>query len=126
MANRSSGASSPPESNQVRSLNLSRFRQKQGVSLEQIAEKTKISIRFLRAIESEEFDKLPGGVFNTSYIRQYAALAGFNEGDILAQYSQKTAPGDGQVAEVGIKAPAAQTQTRFGRWLRLVAEAARS
>ena len=40
-------------------LNLAVHRQKEGISLEQIAEVTKISIRFLKAIEDEEFEKLP-------------------------------------------------------------------
>ncbi|MGH9667045.1 MAG: helix-turn-helix domain-containing protein, partial [Bryobacteraceae bacterium] len=61
-------------------------------SLEQIAESTKISIRFLRAIEDEDFEKLPGGIFNTSYLRQYAAAIGFDESDLLAQYHCRTAP----------------------------------
>ena len=44
-------------------LNLAARRAKAGLSLEQIAEMTKISIRFLRAIENEEFPLLPGGIF---------------------------------------------------------------
>ena len=67
-------------------LNLEQIRKRSGVSLSAIAESTKISSRFLRAIESEEFDKLPGGVFNTSYIRQYATAIGYPEQDLLAFY----------------------------------------
>jgi cytoskeletal protein RodZ len=70
-------------------LNLEQIRKRAGVSLSSIAESTKISSRFLRAIESEEFDKLPGGVFNTSYIRQYAAAIGYPEQDLLAFYSAR-------------------------------------
>ena len=55
-------------------LNLSVCREKRGVTLEQIAERTKISMRFLRAIEEGEYVKLPGGIFATSYLRQYAAV----------------------------------------------------
>lgn len=73
-------------------LHLEQFRRQAGVPLETIADKTKISTRFLRAIESEEFDKLPGGVFNTSYIRQYAAAIGFEEEKLLAHYYSKMAP----------------------------------
>ncbi|MGH9627440.1 MAG: helix-turn-helix domain-containing protein [Bryobacteraceae bacterium] len=73
-------------------LHLEQFRRQAGVPLEAIANNTKISTRFLRAIESEEFDKLPGGVFNTSYIRQYAAAIGFEEEKLLAHYYAKTEP----------------------------------
>ncbi len=74
------------------SLNLATARQKQGISLEQIAEATKISMRFLRAIEDEQFEKLPGGIFNTSYLRQYAAAAGLEPGELLAQYIRAVQP----------------------------------
>jgi cytoskeletal protein RodZ len=67
-------------------LNLSVWRQKRGVTLEQIAEKTKISMRFLRAIEDGEYDKLPGGIFATSYLRQYAEVIGFEESELLGHY----------------------------------------
>src|SRR5688572_22226963 len=67
-------------------LGLAEIRRQRGLSLEQIAETTKISTRFLRAIESEEFDKLPGGVFNTSYIRQYAVAIGMAEESVLSLY----------------------------------------
>jgi cytoskeletal protein RodZ len=67
-------------------LRLEEIRRDRGVSLEQIANSTKISTRFLRAIECEEFDKLPGGVFNTSYIRQYASAIGIPEEKVLSHY----------------------------------------
>ena len=75
-----------------RHLNLCAWRQKRGVSLEQIAEKTKISIRFLRAIEDGEYEKLPGGIFAKSYLRQYAAVIGFEEAELLGHYSAAVEP----------------------------------
>jgi cytoskeletal protein RodZ len=69
-------------------LRLEEKRKRHGVSLEQISDRTKIGTQFLRAIETEEFEKLPGGVFNTSYIRQYAVSIGFSETELLAQYAQ--------------------------------------
>lgn len=77
-------------------LDLRKFRQGRGISLEQIADSTKISIRFLRAIEDEDFSQLPGGIFNTSYLRQYAAATGFNESRLLAQYRREFAPEETQ------------------------------
>ena len=70
-------------------LGLQQRRQRAGVSLEQIADRTKISIRFLKAIESEEFEKLPGGIFATSYLRQYAAAAGMDEAVRREQYQNQ-------------------------------------
>lgn len=67
-------------------LGLASTRQKKAISLEQIAETTKIGIRSLRAIEEGQFQKLPGGVYSTSYIRQYARAIEFDESQILTQY----------------------------------------
>ena len=71
-------------------LRLEQLRHGSGVSLETISENTKISTSYLRAIESEEFEKLPGGVFNTNFIRQYASAIGFSEDELLAVYRSKT------------------------------------
>jgi cytoskeletal protein RodZ len=65
-------------------MNLQQQRLRAGLSLEQIADQTKISIRFLRAIEAEEFEQLPGGIFGTSYIRQYAEAIGADAQKLLA------------------------------------------
>ncbi len=122
MPSQSSGASSPQKL-LVPSLGLTRLRQRHGVTLEQIADKTKISIRFLRAIESEDFDQLPGGLFNKSYIRQYAAAVGIDESDLLAQYNEKTAPPED--VPITRKAPGSETKNWFGRWLGIAADSPR-
>jgi cytoskeleton protein RodZ len=67
-------------------IDLPAVRQHKGISLRQIADTTKISIRFLQAIEEGDFDLLPGGIYNTSYIRQYARLIGYEETKLLAYY----------------------------------------
>jgi hypothetical protein len=63
-----------------------------GVSLEAISEKTKISRRFLEAIEEGAYDRLPGGIFSTSYIRQYAAQTGYSTDLILSDYRASIEP----------------------------------
>jgi len=67
-------------------LGLSSIRQNRGVSLAQISEATKIGVRTLQAIEEGDFKKLPGGIYNTSYIRQYARAIDFDEFELLAYY----------------------------------------
>ena len=67
-------------------LGLASRRRKKKISLEQIAQATKIGVRSLQAIETEDFKKLPGGIYSTSYIRQYANAIGFDESPILALY----------------------------------------
>ena len=72
-------------------LRWATIRRNRGVSLEQIAEATKISIRALRAIETGDFKKLPGGIYNTSYIRQYAREIGYEETKLLDFYKSQVA-----------------------------------
>jgi cytoskeletal protein RodZ len=70
-------------------LGLATIRRNRGISLQQIAESTKISVRSLEAIEQGEFRKLPGGIYNTSYIRQYARAIDYDESAILAVYQRE-------------------------------------
>ncbi len=65
---------------------LSASRQSKGVSLEEIAERSKISLFFLKAIEAGEFEKLPGGIYDICYLRQYAAQIGFPEAELISFY----------------------------------------
>jgi cytoskeletal protein RodZ len=73
-------------------LGLAGFRHSRGISLQQIAESTKISVRTLEAIERGDFRKLPGGIYNTNYIRQYARAIDYDESVLIEFYHRKTAP----------------------------------
>jgi len=72
--------------------NLRREREMRGVSLEEISSATKISIRFLEAIEREDFTKLPGGIFSRSFIRSYARYLGLDEERAVAEYQLAAHP----------------------------------
>ena len=65
---------------------LQREREMRGVTLEEIAEATKIGTRNLRALETNEFDKLPGGIFNKGFVRAYARYLGIDEEQAVADY----------------------------------------
>jgi cytoskeletal protein RodZ len=72
------------------SPDLLMMRRKKGVSLQEISQATKIGVNYLRAIEDGEFAKLPGGIYSTSYIRQYARSIDFDEFELLARYYRAT------------------------------------
>ena len=57
-----------------------------GVSLDDIADATKIGTRLLRAVEEEHFELLPGGIFNKGFVRAYAKYLGLNEDEAVADY----------------------------------------
>jgi cytoskeleton protein RodZ len=63
-------------------------RESRGLSFAQIAEETRISARFLEAIENEDFQVLPGGIFNRGFIRTYASSIGLDPDAALREYEQ--------------------------------------
>src|SRR6266545_1645289 len=64
---------------------LRRERLKRNLDFEQISRELKISARFLQAIENDQYEKLPGGVFAKSFVRQYARLLGLDEDELAGQ-----------------------------------------
>lgn len=93
---------------------LKAWRLRKGVALDAISRATKLSITQLEAIESGEFRKLPGGIYSTSYIRQYARAIDFDESELLAWYREwcnPPAPRDNKAAKPklsGISGPLLQ------------------
>ena len=80
---------------------LKREREMRGVSLEEIAAATRIAPRFLAALESEQWELLPGGVFNRGFIRSVARYLGLDEDSLVAEYALETKgrPDPGVVAD---------------------------
>ena len=93
---------------------LRREREMRGVGLEEIATATRISTRFLEALETEHWERLPGGVFNRGFIRAVARYLGLDEESLLAEYAGAT----NDQPEVAVWATEAQRPRRQSRpWL---------
>src|SRR5215469_8124113 len=65
---------------------LKRERELREVSLEEVAKGTRIAERFLEALENEQWEKLPGGVFGRGFVRSIARYLGLSEEDLLSEY----------------------------------------
>jgi cytoskeletal protein RodZ len=65
---------------------LRRERELRGISLRDVAEATKISIRFLKALEDDRVDLLPGGLFPRAFVRQYARQLGLDAERLVAEF----------------------------------------
>jgi cytoskeletal protein RodZ len=65
---------------------LKRERELRGISLKEIADTTKINIRYLRALEEDKFDMLPGKFFIKSIIKTYADYIGLEQETILDHF----------------------------------------
>ena len=63
-------------------------REGRGVPLREISNQTRISVRYLEAIESNDYDRLPGGVFNRSFIKAYARCVGYDEREAIEGYTR--------------------------------------
>lgn len=93
---------------------LRREREMRGVSLEEIANATRISTRFLVALENERWDQLPGGVFNRGFIRAIAHFLGLDDDGLLQEYVMAT--NDGPAVAVWADTPA-KPRRRVWPWL---------
>ena len=62
---------------------LQREREARGISLEQIAEQTRISERHLELIEQDKFSELPARTYAYGFSRSYARALGLDEGEIV-------------------------------------------
>lgn len=65
---------------------LKRERELREVSWEELTSATRIGPKFLQALENEEWEKLPGGVFNRGFVRSIARYLGLNEEVLLGEY----------------------------------------
>src|SRR5271157_2179089 len=61
-------------------------RESRGIKLEAISDSTKISSRYLTALEQDRFEQLPGGVFNKGIVRSYARIVGLDEEAWVSRY----------------------------------------
>ncbi len=61
-------------------------REEKPISLREISDSTKIGMCYLEAIESGDFHKLPGGIYATSYLRQYARAVAYDENALIRYY----------------------------------------
>jgi hypothetical protein len=75
---------------------LREARGRRKLDLSEVEAAIKIRVRYLQAIENEEWDALPGGAYTRGFIRTYAVYLGL-DGDRLADdYKRSTMPAGGE------------------------------
>lgn len=71
---------------------LREARERRGIALRTIAEQTKISVRTLEALERNDIQALPGGIFARGFMRSYAVAVGLDPEqtilDFIAQFPE--------------------------------------
>jgi cytoskeleton protein RodZ len=71
---------------------LREARNRRKVELSEVEAVTRIRFRYLRAIEDEEWDVLPGGVYTRGFIRTYASFLGLDGDRLVNDYQQSVEP----------------------------------
>ena len=67
---------------------LRREREQRGVAIDSICDATKVSPRYIRALEAGEFGDMPGGVFRKSFVRSYIGALGLDEDIWMPRFEQ--------------------------------------
>jgi cytoskeleton protein RodZ len=65
---------------------LRRQREVREIGIRDIADRTKISLRYLEAMEADRFDLLPAPVFAKGFLREYARYVGLSPDDVVNHY----------------------------------------
>ncbi|TVQ89012.1 MAG: helix-turn-helix domain-containing protein [Deltaproteobacteria bacterium] len=64
-------------------------REARGLSLRDVGDATKISARYLEAIEADDFGQLPSSTFVKGYLREIARLLDLAESELIAGYLRR-------------------------------------
>ena len=67
---------------------LRHAREERGIPLREISAQTRISVHYLEAIESDDYKRLPGGIFNRSFVKAYARCVGYDEKEAVEGYTR--------------------------------------
>jgi cytoskeletal protein RodZ len=63
-------------------------REGRGIPLREISDQTRISMHYLEAIETNDYKRLPGGIFNRSFVKAYARYVGYDEKEAVDGYTR--------------------------------------
>ncbi len=74
---------------------LKKIREERGISLKEIQNRTKVSSRYLNAIEEGNFQIIPGEVYLKGFLRSYAETIGLNGDEIIEMYNDLVANKEG-------------------------------
>lgn len=96
---------------------LRQAREQRGVSLREISERTQIRVQALRAIENDDFHRVPGSVVTRGFLKLYAREVGLDADEIARRYAAEYAPADAGGTSAGVEAreePGPRTEAGSG------------
>jgi cytoskeletal protein RodZ len=96
---------------------LRNARKARELSIEEISRVTKISPSVLRAIEHDDFDRVPGGLFTRGFLRSYAREIGLDPEEIVQEYRAQFEIPEMPVSEGRTEATAATDELHVGPYV---------
>jgi cytoskeleton protein RodZ len=69
-------------------------RVRRDISLQQAESDTKIRVKYIQAMENEDFDVLPGGTYAKGFLRTYAQYLGLDYQLVLDEYNDRYGSGE--------------------------------
>ena len=92
---------------------LARARDARGISLRQVSNVTRITVRALEAVERNDLSRLPGGIFTRAFVRAYAEEVGLDPEATLREFLAQC-PGEGMA--IPTSAPETIDGVGAGSW----------
>jgi cytoskeleton protein RodZ len=89
---------------------LAEARKARGLDEKQVADQLHITVHYVKAIEADLYEKLPGAIFARGYIKSYANYLGLDVDDILSRY--QAVAGQQQSAPTRIQTPVSSKPRR--------------
>ena len=90
---------------------LTRAREARGLTLEDAERDTRISRRYLQALESEQFEVIPAPVYARGFLRSYSQYLGIDPSEALAMFPREEDPEYQRVAEATTPPPRASRES---------------
>ena len=96
---------------------LKKQREMRSISLEDISKATKINLKSLKALETDDFGFLPGQVFAKGFVRSYARVIGLDVDEALLQLEENLKEASGASANGGKISWLSQKSLKSKPWI---------
>jgi transcriptional regulator with XRE-family HTH domain len=101
-------------------LEMRRARERAGLTLDQIAEQTKVKRTLFADLERNDFSRWPSGIFRRAHVRSYAAAVGLEPDDVVSRFVHYFPDPDPELQAAAAEATALPAEPRPTPTFRLV------
>ena len=80
-----------------------KVRAEKKISLEDVADKTKVNLLFLKALEADQWDQFPDETITKGFIKSYSNFLGIDEKEVWTRYEELDRPGSREKEEAALQ-----------------------